>query len=1263
MNLINFIFLFFSIKGNLINVERPDFEIKENGNYVILSFKDGLHTFSKPGEPDIPWKIFKIPIEIDKDVDISFEILEIKEIETDKKVIPFPYFKKDGLEKIFIEDKEKYKSFPEKNLLNLGIGGLRGRKVLLLAYTPFIIKNGKIYLIEKAKIYLNKKDKILKGNYKRIRDYKFFENALDIKGGIPYIKQFDPHLSFFDRQFWFKIRVKEEGLYRITYNDIKSFGIEPSFYKIDEICIFSIFGERLNTKRDTIDDLNPLPYIVPFIFKDIDNDGYFTQNDTLIFYSPSPKRRIWNLNEFSYYENPFTDEIFYFLSLEKGGGIFMDTLNVKPTIWEKERDFCLSYYRHEKNLINLGKMGLRWEGEDISRRGSGLEERIFNFNLNEIKENKGKIRVELVTLGEDVNPDPIHAKYVLNNDTINYSIYQKTHYNTLRFFTSYLENLSFSNTFKIILGAPGDTADYLYFDFFDVEYKRYLRTQNEIHIYDTTKGKILYKIYTPKKGYLTLVRDYKNPKILKGWEFNNDTLKFLIENYEDHIEFYFSQNLKKPIEIIFVQSLKELRDTLNQADYIIITDNELVPSIADYLNYRKNKLYFGDSIIQNPKIKIVTTQKIYDEFGFGSPDFVSIRNFLAYTFYFWKKPPPLYVLLAGDGSYDYKNYTKNVKNYVPATEWGEVFDPDAGGEFTYDIFYVQFDPPLSDPPDMIIGRIPAKNQSELLDYFERVKVYEREDVNSTWRNRILGVADDNRNPEIPNEKIFTYEVSKFLRDLPKNIDFYPIYTAFYPFDYPSGTRPISKKKFFEEIKNGYFLVFLWGHGNPYQIFHEKIIFLPADLSLIQIDFKRPLFFFGACKPSAFDRLEISVGEGFMITPNSGIATLGPSSLIGYGNYYNVLKKIMDVLYDYKIHTIGETYILAGIPDRYILLSDPSLIFYLPSPSIDLSYQKDLIDTIAKGGKGEFVDTIEGEGKIKILLLGMPKNIKTSTYPPVVDTCTIYIRPSDIFRGYFKIKNGIYNPIFYVPRYMPSDTFGKLFVYYGGKGRGILGLIDSIYFKEFEGGIIDTSGPKINLIYMNKEIEDSTKIRKNDEIEIKLYDENGILIYGNERIKIKIGNDEFDLTELYICENDDPKKGNIKFKIPEIVKSGYNSLTVSAYDNFYNQTIKSKIVLIEEEEKIYVKCLPFPNPSKDKVYFGIETNEDGKIEIRIYTLRGRMIYERKGIYINKGFNKIEWNGKDKDNNILPNGIYIYEIKFENLNKSYKKNIKGKIAILR
>ncbi|MEO0231323.1 MAG: C25 family cysteine peptidase, partial [candidate division WOR-3 bacterium] len=1212
--------IFLIINFNIIKLKEPEFKIKDAGEFFYLELKNGKTSFSSPGEPDIPWEFIYIPLKDNEYADAYLKIISKKEINAQKPLIPFPYEEERPPFVRYEMNLDSYKKYPDENLKNFGIGSKRKEKCLVLAYTPFIVENGKVYFIEDAEIILNKKEK-----------NKTFENK--------------SHLEFFKRPFWIKIKTKEEGIYRITYKDLKEIGIEPSIYSYENFIIFSLFGERLNPSRDSLELLNPLPYIVPFVFKDKDNDGFFTNDDTILFYSPSVKKRRWDGSYFSFEENPFTDTTYFYLALEGGGGKLMKEIDVSPIYYEKIRDKAISYERYEKNLINLGKRGLRWIGEELSRTSYQNKKYSFNMFLRNIGNKRGKLKICIVVMRG--NPNSIYTRYVLNKDTIAYVPYSPPNLNTP--FTSIfsVNNLKENNNFEIIIGKENDYYDYLYLDYFEIEYEKFLKG-DEIHAYDTTKGKVLYKIESDEKGYLIDVTDYKNPKFLKNFYFANDTIKFVLKN-ENIIEFFFSKKPKKPLEISIIQSLCELRDTLNQADYIIITHKKFESILKNYVNYRKNNLYFGDSLIKNPKIKIVTTDKIYNEFGFGSPEFVSIRNFLAYTFYFWRKPEPLYVLLAGNGNYDFKYNIGLNKNFVPSTEWGEVFDEISQGFYSYDLYYVQFDPPPYDPADMIIGRIPAENAYELDNYLKRVIEYEKEENNSLWRNRIIGVADDH----LINQTAFINQVKGTLRFLPKSVDFKEIYTSF--FLSKDGIRPLARVKLFEELNKGAFLAFFYGHGSDIQIFNQKIIYTPPDISNLNFKEKMPIFFFGTCKPSYFNKIERCVGEEMMIEPNSGIATIGSSTLIGIGTYKNVLESFLSILFDYKIHTLGECCFLSQVPRWYILLGDPTLILQIPPPLINLTYQGEIIDTVEKGLFFEFTDTLNLDGKVIVNLFGEPRFKIYPKFLPNVH-CTTYVRPDDIFRGIFEIKNNIYNPKIPVPLYLSEDSFGKLLLYYGRKGRGIVGVIDSIYFKESAAGIeLDKIPPIIKIFYLGQEIKDSMRIRKNDEIEIEIFDKNGVLIYGNERIKLKL-EEEYDLTDYYICENDDPRKGRIKFKIPENITSGYKNLTVSAYDNFYNLGIITKIIYIEEEEKISIRCLPFPNPSKDKVYFGIETNEDGKIDLKIYTLRGRLIYEKSGIYINKGFNKIEWNGKDRDGNFVSNGIYIYKIEFENLEKNYKKTIK-------
>ncbi len=1238
---------------SIIKIENPDFKVHNAGDFVSLSLEAGKISFSKPGEPDIPWQIIQIPLLPEENADVELKIISKGELKIRKNVIPFPYFKEDPLLKKYRIDENSYKRYPENNLKNLGPGSLRGRKLLLLAYTPFIVENGKLFVIDNAEILIRKKKESRKQFLRKLEDYKIFDKKLKTKGS--YILSGESYIDFFERPFWIRIKTTQEGIYCITYDDLKMLGIEPSIYSVNGYGLFSLLGERLTTSRDSLSLLNPLPHFVPILFKDSDNDGYFTYQDTLIFYSPGSKRRKWDGEMFSIEENPFTDTVVFWLALEGGYGVFMDSINGAPTNWHKEKNRCISYIRHEKDIKNPGKRGFKWIGEDLSKFNREYQKSLFYLNLKNITDTLGKLKWSIIHLKG--NPDETHIKYILNSDTLANSIYTPPSYNTAYTFTSYPDNLKENNTFEILIGNDGDLVDYLYLDYFEIEYQKFLRAEKDIHAYDTTQGRVLYKIWSNKKGYLFDITDYKNSFLIINHVFQNDTIKFVLEN--DSIrEFYFTKNLKKTPFISIVSSLTKLRDTLNQADYIIITHKDLISGLGNYVSYRKNSLYLDDSLINNANIKVVTVQDIYNEFGFGSPDFVAIRNFLAYTFYFWQNPKPLYVLLAGNGNYDFKNNIGSFKNFVPSSEWGNVLDEYQWGNYTYDIFYVQFDPPPYDPQDMIIGRIPAESASELNNYLKKVMKYESYETNSLWRNRVLGVADDN----LENGWEFISEVGGTLDSLPNNMDFKDIYTAFYP--YKDGERFECKVKLFREFKKGYFLVFFYGHGSDHQVFNEKILFVPSDVSLLKCNDAPPIFFFGICKPSYFNKTDRSLGEELMINQNSGIATIGSSTLVGAGTYKPILDDFLKVLFDYKIHTIGETYLLSEIPRHYILLSDPTLILQLPEPSINLSFQSELVDTLMKGGKGEFTDTIDGEGKIYLELYGQPGKRTGTTFPPIVQTDTFYTRPDDIFRGKFTLSNGIYNAVFPVAKTLDSlDRFGKILVYYPGKGKGLVGSVDSIYFTEFDSSVVDTTAPIITIFYRGEEIKDSITLSKGSEIEIVIEDENGILIYGSERIILSIAGNLYDMTDYYISDESNPKRGRFRWIIPEDIDPGHYILSVTCYDNFGNPATKTKVINVAEEIKGAIRCLPYPNPSKGKVYFGIDVTISGKADLGIYTLRGRLVYEKKEIYLQDGFNKILWDGKDRDGNYTGNGIYLYRIKFESFDKSFKKTIKGKITILR
>jgi flagellar hook assembly protein FlgD len=93
---------------------------------------------------------------------------------------------------------------------------------------------------------------------------------------------------------------------------------------------------------------------------------------------------------------------------------------------------------------------------------------------------------------------------------------------------------------------------------------------------------------------------------------------------------------------------------------------------------------------------------------------------------------------------------------------------------------------------------------------------------------------------------------------------------------------------------------------------------------------------------------------------------------------------------------------------------------------------------------------------------------------------------------------------------------------------------------------------------------------------------------------------------------------------------------------------------------------YPNPSKGATTFTFQHNIEKPIsvKIKIYTIAGRAIAEIEKTNIpNDRFVRVEWNGKDKDNNEIANGVYLYKIIVNAVDGSVTQNVIGKMSIIK
>jgi hypothetical protein len=171
------------------------------------------------------------------------------------------------------------------------------------------------------------------------------------------------------------------------------------------------------------------------------------------------------------------------------------------------------------------------------------------------------------------------------------------------------------------------------------------------------------------------------------------------------------------------------------ADYIIITERSLAQAAARLAVNRT---------LRGLKTMVVTTTDIYDAYNYGIPSPHAIKSFIRAALRTFSTRPT-YVVLAGEGSYDYKNYTGNNDSLVPPLM---IDTPD--GLVASDVSLADFDIP-DGVPEVAIGRIPASNEAELDAALAKIAAYESAPAGA-WQQSVL-LAADNADPagEFPTD--------------------------------------------------------------------------------------------------------------------------------------------------------------------------------------------------------------------------------------------------------------------------------------------------------------------------------------------------------------------------------------------------------------------------------------------------------------------------------------------------------------------------------
>ena len=376
---------------------------------------------------------------------------------------------------------------------------------------------------------------------------------------------------------------------------------------------------------------------------------------------------------------------------------------------------------------------------------------------------------------------------------------------------------------------------------------------------------------------------------------------------------------QSPLDIV-EDGPSSLKDTSNRADYLVITHPDFYDAVLPLRDHRE---------AEGLDTVVVDVQDVYDEFSYGIFDPRAIRDFISYTLAYWRDPeePPSYVLLVGDGNYDFKdNLGHGEPNYIPpylvyTDEW--VGEADADNRYVC----VSGDDIL---PDMHLGRLPAQTAGQASAMVTKIINYEQNLPEGDWRRQVLFVAD---NPDDAGD-------FRALSDDIVDNHLLPPYTAekaYYGLS-PYTTPAAVKNAIINAFGTGRLFINYVGHGSRNRWAAEEFLTV-GDIDSLPSTQRMPMMLPMACLEGYFIKAGAPcVGESLVRTEGKGaIASWSPTSDgLASGHHY-LHQGFYDALFVDGVHQIGPATLLGKLNlyynaggdhreliDTFILFGDPAL---------------------------------------------------------------------------------------------------------------------------------------------------------------------------------------------------------------------------------------------------------------------------------------------------------------------------------------------------
>ena len=984
---------------------------------------------------------------------------------------------------------------------------------------------------------------------------------------------------------WVKIRVEENGIYELSYDELREMG----FANPENVGIYGRGGKQLSEKfTNHIDNLPPV--------------GILHKNDKIYFYGQGAV----NIRYRSEFKNPanrrflresintYSEYGYYFITDSRDDVCHIQTASGKVDETKPDYTSCYDYFYHEVDSINFCLSGRLFLGESFINPNSRTKS--FKYSIPGAIAGSASLECKFYA----TNPAGSKLYYGLSTDEmIEADVYapEQNYYAGTIYPSNSEINLTSADGEVIINYSPSGNITNANLDYILIGAKKTIGFHN---------GESQFRAFVPdystdNYGLISIANSSEDVLI---WDIDDcNNVINLPFSFSDGIAKakYLTESKKNGLMMVFDTSKEQHKITWhqevdNQNLHSILASDvpEMLIIAPTYLCEKAEKLAELHRQYDDMDVLVIDSQKIINEFSDGTPDAMAYRLFCKMLY---DRNPEKFknLLLFGEMHYDNRQLLRQSPTELLISYQTEESLNSLMTFCISDFYGMLEDTPNSkgmqyDIVNIGVGELPCRSLADADLIIDKTARYITDKSYAYWLGnmQVIGDGPDN-NEHLSQSENIASEMRQLTDD---EIQVSKIYVSAYP-------QQQIQSKLLQNLNDGLIYGTYLGHASIESLSSNRSVWATKDVMKLKNE-RLSFMSFGACTVTSADAGVRGSAEAMMFSSPYGIVGGLMSTRTAYSHWnYVMLSTFQQALLQEQIssnntinpslprissrRTIGEVYAKTKtniqVPHCnefvYHLICDPAIIIPVATCKIhaDIDYPAEDLTQIQPGTEISLSGTItdrednllsDFNGTLVARIYNPAITIPTNGYEGSVSVNIDYDE-SVVATYAIDVINGKYASDIVIPTNINTSNGNtskiSLSAYDANQRIGASGIIDiTIADCDQNATIADNEAPTIESFYINSsDFCDGDAVGSDIILYASLTDDSGILtsnnnLDNNAYIQLDGKKTFFDITQ-YTTVADGCKICNIAYPINDIA-CGRHVLTLYTTDIMGNKAKRS-----------------------------------------------------------------------------------------------------------